>query len=159
MKKYPYFKPVPLCADGGAAPEPLRWSVERKVRFEEVDSLRVVWHGRYPSYFEDARIAFGERYGLKYMELYDAGTITPIKQMYIDYLGPLRFGDSCRINIALHWHDAARLNFSYTIESPEGELLTTGYTVQLFLDQQGQVYMFKPDIYADFCERWRRGDF
>ena len=30
------------------APEPLRAIVRRRVRFEEVDPLGIVWHGRYP---------------------------------------------------------------------------------------------------------------
>lgn len=30
------------------------------IRFSEVDSMNVVWHGSYPLYFEDAREAFGK---------------------------------------------------------------------------------------------------
>lgn len=36
-------------------------------RFSEVDSMNIVWHGSYPLYFEDAREAFGEKYGLGYL--------------------------------------------------------------------------------------------
>ena len=43
-----YFAAVP------DAPPPLRVDVGRKVRFEEVDSMGIVWHGHYASYFEDA---------------------------------------------------------------------------------------------------------
>ena len=31
-----------------------------EVRFSEVDSMNIVWHGSYPLYFEDAREAFGK---------------------------------------------------------------------------------------------------
>ena len=37
------------------------------IRFSEVDSMHVVWHGNYAKYFEDAREAFGEKYGLDYL--------------------------------------------------------------------------------------------
>ena len=37
------------------------------IRFSEVDSMNVVWHGSYPLYFEDAREEFGRKYGLGYM--------------------------------------------------------------------------------------------
>ena len=37
------------------------------IRFSEVDSMNVVWHGSYMLYFEDAREVFGEQYGLTYM--------------------------------------------------------------------------------------------
>ena len=42
----------------GDMPKPLVAEVKRRVRFEEIDLLGMVWHGRYPSYFEDGRIAF-----------------------------------------------------------------------------------------------------
>ena len=47
---------------------PLTANTKRKVRFEEVDSLGIVWHGRYPSFFEDSRDEFGNKYGLKYFD-------------------------------------------------------------------------------------------
>jgi len=155
-RKYPYFRPETL-ADGHPAPKPLSLTVERKARFEEVDAINVVWHGRYPSYFEDARVAFGEAYGCSYYDFRDAGLIVPVKQMNIDYNGPLRFGQQCRITATLHWSASARINFSYKITNLEGAVLTTGYTVQLFLDLEQQVFMFKPDFYADFCTRWEAG--
>ena len=37
-----------------------------EVRFSEVDMMNIVWHGSYPLYLEDAREAFGEKYGLSY---------------------------------------------------------------------------------------------
>ena len=40
--------------------EELKAYAELKVRFNEVDSMAIVWHGNYVKYFEDARIAFGE---------------------------------------------------------------------------------------------------
>ena len=42
-----------------------------KVRFSEVDSMKIVWHGNYVHYFEDGREAFGKKYeGLSYLDMY-----------------------------------------------------------------------------------------
>ena len=152
----PYFKSETLLS-GCPAPKPLYCTVTREVRFEEVDSLRVVWHGRYPSYFEDARVAFGKIYGLGYTDFYNAGLVVPIKQIGIDYVAPLRFGDTCSITTCLHWSEAARLNFSYTIMGKGGTLLTTGYTVQLFLNTDMEMFLGKPEFYAAFCAEWAAG--
>ena len=39
-----------------------------RVRFSEVDSMQIVWHGEYVRYFEDGREAFGREFaGLGYM--------------------------------------------------------------------------------------------
>ena len=47
------------------------------VRFNEVDSMGVVWHGHYAVYFEDAREAFGAKYGLEYLMMYHKGFWSP----------------------------------------------------------------------------------
>lgn len=151
-----YFK-TPVLADGSPAPAPLGVTVTRLVRFSETDPLNVVWHGHYASYFEDARVAFGERYGLGYQAIYDAGFVTPVKQMHIDYEAPLRFNQECRITASLFWSDAARLNFEYVVADGEGRLTTRGYTVQLFVTLKGDLFYAKPDLYEAFCARWKNG--
>lgn len=151
MKK-PYFKTAP------DAPRPLRCQVRRTVRFEEVDPLGIVWHGCYPSYFEDARVALGDRYGVGYLDFHRENILTPIKQMQVDYVLPLRFGDACTITAILHWTEAARINFEFEIRNPAGDLATTGCTVQLFLNRDGDVLMYPPAFYLEFRERWARGE-
>ncbi|MEW5910281.1 MAG: acyl-CoA thioesterase, partial [Thermodesulfobacteriota bacterium] len=80
---------------------PLRHSVTRKVRFEEVDALGIVWHGRYASYFEDARAALGDRFGIGYLDFYTKGIFAPIKKMHIDYHIPLHFTEPFSIEAIL----------------------------------------------------------
>lgn len=155
-RKYPYFKPE-TGPDGKTAPAPLMCAVERTARFDEVDAINVVWHGRYPSYFEDARVAVGDRYGIGYDDFRNAGLVVPVKQIGMDYVAPLRFKERCRITAQLHWSAAARLNFSYKITNMQGALLTTGYTVQLFCNMEGIPFLFKPDFYAAFCALWEAG--
>jgi acyl-CoA thioester hydrolase len=152
MKK-PYFRRQ----DG--APEPLRCSVDRVARFEEVDALAIVWHGRYPSYFEDGRVLLGEKYGLGYMDFYRQGVIAPIKQMHVDYKLPLRFGDPFTIEAILHWTDATRLNHEFILCNAAGEITTTGYSVQLLMDQEQNVLMLPPPFYEKFRQRWLSGEF
>ena len=45
-----------------------------RVRFSEIDSMQIVWHGEYVRYFEDGREAFGKQYGLDYMSIYREGS-------------------------------------------------------------------------------------
>lgn len=159
MNKYPYFKPILTCADGTPAPEPLIFKTKRTIRFEEVDSMRVVWHGRYPSYLEDVRVAFGDHFGIGYSTLIQEQTPAPVRQMFLEYLAPLRFGQTCTISIQLHWSDAARMNYTYTIHDDEGVLTTTGFTVQMFISSTGQFLLDQPDFYAEFCNKWKNGEF
>lgn len=136
---------------------PLLVSAERRVRFEEADSLGIVWHGRYPSYFEDARAALGEKYGIGYLSLYENGIVAPIKQIHIDYERPLRFGERFFIEGRLHWSDAARINISYAIVNAQKQITTTGYTVQVMLDRDFNLLLVPPPFYEGFRQRWRAG--
>ena len=51
----------------------LKATVPLKIRFSEVDSMNIVWHGSYMMYFEDAREAFGREYGIAYLDIFGNG--------------------------------------------------------------------------------------
>jgi acyl-CoA thioester hydrolase len=139
-------------------PEPLRLQVTRRVRFEEVDSLGIVWHGRYPSFLEEARDALGEKYGISYMDFYRHGVVVPVKKLHIDYHRPLRLKEQMTIEGILHWSEAARINFEATIKGSDMRVATSGYTVQMMLDQNENICMIPPPFYEDFLEKWKAGE-
>lgn len=138
-----------------SAPAPLIAVSERRVRFEEVDVLGMVWHGRFPSYLEDGRIAFGDKYDLSYQSFKENNTVAPVVQMHLDYKVPLRFDEILRIETLLHWTKAARLNFSYMIYNGRGDLAASGYTVQLFTDPEGTFLLYAPEWLQDFQRKWQ----
>jgi len=148
----------PYFIDQKDAPAPLRLKVQRRVRFEEVDALGIVWHGRYASYFEDARSALGENFGIGYLDLYRNGIVAPIKKLHMDYHHPLTFPEEFTIEGMLHWSDAARINYEFIIRDQRDEIATTGYSVQVLLDRENNLYMVMPPFYRDFCNRWKAGE-
>ena len=79
--------------------------------------LGIVWHGHYVSYLDDGRIAFGDKYGLSYSAMRDAGIAAPIVKMHLDYVSPLRFDKEVVVEAILHWSDSLRLNFEYKLTS------------------------------------------
>ncbi len=140
-------------------PPPLHIVINRRVRFEETDPLSIVWHGRYASYFEDARAAMGEKYGIGYLDFYRNGIVAPIKIVHIDYHLPLRFYEDFTIEGILHWSESARINFEYIVRNSEGRISTTGYTVQILLDKDKNLLLLPPPFYREFRERWKEGAF
>lgn len=133
---------------------PLTAVAERKVRFEEVDSLGIVWHGRYPSYFEDGREIFGKKYNLKYFNLDDDKFIAPIVKIYIDYHLPLKYEETFSIHCTLHWTNAAKLNFSYKLKNSGEQTVATGYTVQIFTDLNKKPLLLRPLFVDSFFKNW-----
>jgi acyl-CoA thioester hydrolase len=149
----PYF---PVVKDG---PPPLTIRVERKVRFEETDPLGIVWHGRYASFFEDARTAAGDKYGFGYPDFEKNRINAPIRILHTDFLIPLKFNESFIIEGMLHWTEAVRINIEYRIWNAAGKLTTTGYTVQVMLDEEDNLLLTPPPFYQEFREKWRSGGF
>lgn len=139
------------------ASEPaLTYTTEMKVRFSEVDSMKIVWHGNYVHYFEDGREAFGKQYGgIGYLDMYINGYTAPIVDMNIQYLRPLTVGDSALIETRYIDTPAAKLCFEYIIRrASDGEIAAKGYTMQVFLDSNGELCLTLPEFVQIWKKKW-----
>jgi acyl-CoA thioester hydrolase len=133
----------------------LRASKEFDVRFSEVDSMGVVWHGAYPLYFEDAREVFGEKYGLTYMGYFDHGYFAPIVELTFHYKKPIRYGMRPRVDIIYRPSEAAKVVFDYEIHDTADEsLIATGHSVQVFMDRDYKLVLYSPDFFMEWRKRW-----
>ncbi len=131
----------------------LKASKEIEIRFSEVDMMQVVWHGAYALYFEDAREAFGAKYGLSYMGYLDHGYFAPIVEQTIHYKKPIRYGMKPRIDIIYRPTEAAKIVFDYEIYDTEDEsLIATGHSVQVFMDMKYNLVWENPEFYLE----WKR---
>jgi acyl-CoA thioester hydrolase len=125
------------------------------VRFSEVDSMNVVWHGSYMLYFEDAREEFGRQYQLEYMRMSDEGYYAPLIDMEFHYRRPILYGMRPRIDIIYRYTEAAKIVFDYEIHNSEtDELMATGHSVQVFMDKDYQLVWANPDFYVAWKEKW-----
>ncbi len=141
-------------------PEPLTVDIRRRVRFSEVDALRIVWHGRYPSYFEEGSEELGRLCGLTYKDFFDAGLRAPVVALHIDYFKPLLLGEEFIIRAAFIWNRASRINTEYYLLKDDGSLATSGYTVQLLTHARtGEACMVSPALLERCRERWKDGAF
>lgn len=133
----------------------LKASKELEIRFSEVDSMGVVWHGSYPLYFEDARELFGKKYDLTYMGFFDQGCFAPIVELTFHYKKPIKYGMRPRIDIIYRPTEAAKIVFDYEIYDTEDEsLIATGHSVQVFMNQQYQLIWENPEFYLQWKKRW-----
>lgn len=139
-----------------ASPSGLSCRIPVRVRFSEVDSMRVVWHGTYPLYFEDSREAFGRQYpGIGYPDIYASGYTAPIVELQVRYLRPLTLGDTATVEIRHIDTPAAKLIFDYLIRrDTDREIVATGRSVQVFIDPSGELSLTQPDFYHQWRTRW-----
>lgn len=126
-----------------------------EVRFSEVDSMNIVWHGSYMLYFEDAREAFGRQYGIDYLTIFGHGYYAPLVDINFSYKCPIIYGMEPEITITYTPTDAAKIVFDYEIhDRKDGSLLATGHSVQVFLDLQYQLVWTNPPFYEEWKEKW-----
>jgi acyl-CoA thioester hydrolase len=132
----------------------LKSTIQQAVKFSEVDSLRVVWHGHYVRYFEDGREAFGKKYGLGYLDIYEHNLAVPLIDLSIKYKKILEYGDEAIIETTFVNTPAAKLIFDYTITSARhGHVVCTGRSTQVFMEPKTkELYITMPP----FMELWKK---
>ena len=141
------------------APAPLRCVVKHRALFGEVDAMAIMWHGHYARLFEMASTELRHGIGLSYEDFFTARLRAPIVQLHVNYHQPLVLDENARIQAELIWSDAARLNIEYTVFKEEGSVAATGYTVQLFTNEEGIPCWIMPDLLARAQQRWKAGEF
>lgn len=104
-----------------------------KVPFHDVDSMKVVWHGYYPKYFEVARTALLQEAQFDMEEAEAEGYLLPIIHMDVKYVAPIIFRQEIEVEISLVECEY-KIKFEYIIRD-----LQTQNTLCKASTQQGLV--------------------
>lgn len=126
---------------------------EIRVRFVETDPLGIVWHGNYIQYFEDGREAFGRHHGISYLDQKDNGFTTPIVKSSSEHKLPLRYGDIAIIKTIYVDSPAAKMIFRYEVYNQQNQIVCTGETTQVFVEDQGELSLTIPDFFAEWKKK------
>ena len=134
----------------------LKNTTEILIKFSEVDSLRVVWHGHYVRYFEDGREAFGKQYNLGYLDIYEHGLAVPMVDLQVNFKRVLEYGDSAIIETTFVNSPAAKIIFEYRIISAKhGYVACTGRSTQVFMvPQTKELRITMPPFMEEWKKKW-----
>ena len=117
--------------------------------------MNVVWHGSYPLYFEDAREAFGAKYGLSYKRYMDEKVFAPIVELDIKYKRPILYGMTPVVRIVYRPTEAAKIVFDYEIVDAEtSTVFATAHSVQVFMDMNYNLMWDNPDFFVEWKKQW-----
>lgn len=134
----------------------LQHITELEVKFSEADPLGIVWHGHYIRYFEDGREAFGEAYGLKYLDFYRSNIVVPIVNIQCDYRRILRYGHKIRLETTYEDTPAAKLLFHYKVfDAATNEQVASGSSMQVFMHRDSlELMLYLPQFMIDWKNKW-----
>lgn len=125
------------------------------VRFHEVDSLCIVWHGHYLKYFEDGREAFGRKYGIGYMDVFNVGLMTPLVKISCEYKRPVKYEDNVMLETKFINTEAAKVMFEFSLFNENTkEIYAIGESTQIFLNEAGVLMLTPPVFFMDWKKKW-----
>jgi acyl-CoA thioester hydrolase len=111
-----------------------------QVRFYEVDSYGMAWHGNYAGWFEVGRNELTERFGIGPLQLKEMGYLAPVVDLACHFKLPARFNDSLVIQTTMEKTEVAKLIFLYQVFSQKiGKALATGSTTHVLTDLKGNL--------------------
>ncbi len=107
-----------------------------RVRYAETDQMGVVYHGNYAQYFEMGRVEWLRNLGVSYKSMEEAGIMLPVVSLTMNYKKPARYDDLLRVRTIFKKQDGVKIEFDYEIYNEANELLTTGYSMLVFVDMK-----------------------
>jgi len=121
------------------------YETQLKVRFHEVDSYQVVWHGHYVAWFEVGRNELAARFGLDPEQLKEIGLMAPVVDLSCKFKLPASYGDVVVVQTTMQRCETAKLIFHYTVMRDK-EVLAEGSTTHILTDLKGtMLYQVPPE--------------
>lgn len=112
------------------------FEIKVRVRYAETDQMGVVYHGNYAQYFEIGRVEWLRNQGLSYRWMEENGIMLPVVSLTMDYKKPARYDDVLTVKTILKNQSSVKIEFDYEIYNDKQELLTTGYSMLVFVDMK-----------------------
>jgi acyl-CoA thioester hydrolase len=118
---------------------------EIRVRFHEVDSWGMVWHGHYIAWFEVGRSALLNKFQLSPLDFTRLGYIAPVVDLKCSYKEPARLGDEIILRTTVLKPTKAALTFQFEVlRKGDRRLLVTGEETQVLQALDGRLLYYIP---------------
>ena len=116
-----------------------------RVRYAETDQMGVVYHGNYAQYFEMGRVEWLRNMGVSYKWMEENGVMLPVVSLSVNYKKPARYDDLLTIKTIFKSQSSVKIEFDYEIYNEQQELLTTGYSILVFVNMKTGRPILPPD--------------
>lgn len=107
-----------------------------RVRYAETDQMGVVYHGNYAQYFEMGRVEWLRNLGMSYKWMEENGVMLPVVSLSFNFKKPARYDDLLTIKTIFKSQTSVKIDFDFEIYNEQNELLTTGYSLLVFVDSK-----------------------
>jgi len=124
---------------------------EFRVRFNEVDSWGMVWHGHYIAWFEVGRMALLRKFRLLPQDFAQMGYLAPVVELKCSFKEPARLDEEILLRTSIRKPTKAALTFLFqALRKKDQKLLVSGEETQVLLTLDGRMLYYLP---TDLKER------
>ncbi|MDO9573582.1 MAG: thioesterase family protein [Candidatus Contubernalis sp.] len=110
-----------------------------RVRYQETDSMGVVYYANYLVWFEVGRTEYFRSLGMPYGEFEKNDLYLPAVEAFCHYRAPARYDDLLTVITRVSTFQEVRITFEYEIiRDSDGEVLTTGHSQHAFVNGRGR---------------------
>lgn len=126
-----------------------------RVRYQETDRMRIVYHSNYIIWFDMGRTEFLRSLGYEYSQLEREGIWLPVVEVGCKYKSPAEYDDEITIETGIEELTRVKIKFKYRVLKGEA-LLVEGFTVQGFTTDKLKpiaINRVNPELYKKLEER------
>ncbi|MFQ5668014.1 MAG: acyl-CoA thioesterase [Candidatus Binatia bacterium] len=117
-----------------------------RVIFGDCDPMRIMYYGSYFRLFEIGRAELFRKIGHPFPAYIARGLYLGVIETACRYVRPARYDDELVIRAAVTAVGRARLEIRYRLVRPSGELVASGSTVHVVLDEAGRPQRIPPEF-------------
>lgn len=125
-----------------------------RVRYAETDGMRIVYHGNYLIYFEQARTELLRSIGLPYAKIEALGLFIIVIEAHVHYRRSAVYDDLLHVKAMVKEMPTNKIRIDYEIRrNHEQEIVVDGYTLHTFLNPQTNRPARPPKEFVDIMQR------
>ncbi|MEP3479365.1 MAG: thioesterase family protein [Fuerstiella sp.] len=113
-------------------------TMEIRVRYSETDSMQLLHHSNYLTYFEMGRTELFRAQGGSYRKMEALGLFFVVARVNVSFKKPARYDDVLTLTTSIRRQTPAKLEHDYVLKRGD-ELLTAAESVIACVNQAGEV--------------------
>ncbi len=126
-----------------------------RVRYAETDGMRMVYHGNYLIFFEQARTELLRSIGLPYAKIEALGMFVIVIEAYINFRRSALYDDLLHVKAMVKEMPTNKIKIDYEIRrNNETEVIVDGFTIHTFLNAQSNRPARPPKEFIELMQQY-----
>lgn len=119
-------------------------------KYFEFDMMGIIYHAHYLGWFEAGRTKLIEDLGFRYFDMEQAGYISPVQEMKIEYKRGIRYGEEVLLRTWIKENGGVKTEYGYEVLNGEGTLCVEGSSTHYVVRRDN----FRPVQFKKVFPEW-----